>query len=34
MLDEMRLAPHYVVNTLVQMIKKQDFKGSQFVNGV
>lgn len=34
MLDYMRLAPHYVVNTLVQMIKKTDFKGSRFVNGV
>ncbi|HHU24220.1 MAG: 16S rRNA (cytosine(967)-C(5))-methyltransferase RsmB [Bacilli bacterium] len=34
MLDEMRLAPHYVVNALVQMIKKQDFKGSRLVNGV
>ncbi len=34
MLFFMDIANHFVVNELVKMVKKQDFKGSQLINGV
>lgn len=34
MLKMMNLADHHIVNELVRMIKKQDYKGSQLINAV
>ncbi len=33
-LSYLNLANHYVVNELVEVVKKKDYKGSKFVNGV